>query len=187
GPDISLVLTSYEDDSTSAPNFPSSGSSLVPSISVAPSSSGVSFNPAYCLAISLSKAVCSIGGIGTSYTCPPGSVVIITNSINVSCTGTIASRQRTWYAATDGRVNGGAGDRIAIYCRRTGRIEVWSINNSVGQFLVSFKHEAVDAAGKAGFSVSVGAQGIVTIGGGGHGPAWGAIHGGSYHATGRGA
>jgi hypothetical protein len=118
--------------------------------------------------------------------CPPGYRFYSSSGGGLSLTITCVPALATWYTATDGRIDGGAGDRIAIYCRRSGRIEVWSINNSVGTFLVSFKHEAVDAAGKAGFSVPVRMQSVVTIGGDGHGQYWAAIHGGPYNATGTG-
>jgi hypothetical protein len=98
----------------------------------------------------------------------------------------IAPPPVTWYTATDGRIDGNAGDRIAIYCRRTGRIEVWSINESQGRFLVEFNHAVVDAAGRAGLTVKVGNLGTVNIGGDGHGQYWASLYGGPYHATGTG-
>jgi len=172
GPDISLVQTSYENNSNSSHNFPSNASfSTAPASAALPSTlKGVPW-------------VCpgNLVLFSPNFCCPPG------YSFNGSvCIGPTVSSQVTWYTATDGRINGGAGDRIAVYCRRSGRIEVWSINDSLGHFLVSFNHIAVDAAGKAGFSVAVGTQGVVTIGGDGHGQYWVALHGGPSNAGGTG-
>jgi hypothetical protein len=159
--DISFTLTG-EDDSTSGANF-----------STAPGS----------------KAQAAVGVPG-SFVCVGSNTVLIGSQCcpsNTSLSGTdcMPSTIHTWYVATDGRMNGVAGDRIAVYCRRTGRIEVWSINDSQGHFLVSFSHFAVDAAGKAGLRVTVRGQ-LVTLNGDGHGSYMAAIQGGPFNATGQG-
>src|SRR5262249_7368914 len=135
--DISFVQTSNEDDSISAPNFP-----LAPGS--ASTSSGSTGTVRVCTRWIYSVTpgvppVCAATGllpcIGAA--CPPGTVLSGFTVTTITSGGYI-----TWYAATDGRINGNAGDRIAIYCRKTGIIEVWSINNSQGNFLVQFRHEA---------------------------------------------
>jgi hypothetical protein len=159
--DISFTLTG-EDDSISAPGF-----STAP-VSKAQAAVGVPGN-----FLCFGSNTVLIG----SMCCPPGT------SLNGSdCVPSI----NTSYVATDGRMMGGAGDRIAVYCRRTGRIDVWSINDSQGHFLVSFNHVAVDSAGKAGLRASVGTQGVVTINGDGRGAYLAAIQGGPFKATGQG-
>lgn len=223
GPDISLVQTNYENDSTSMPNYPGSGGSSSATggscnISVAPNSGGLTNKAPTCSSGKLSADHLSCTS-GVSPTCTAGySFTTITDSLlptgkmgvcvsssppTLTCPSGYSLRNgrcwsskgtsvapassgdlQTWYIATDGRIDGNAEDRIAIYCRRTGRIEVWSIDNSLGQFLVSFKHQAVDAAGKSGFGVPLRMQGVVSIGGDGHGLYWAAIHGGPYNATG---
>src|SRR5262249_30212236 len=105
--------------------------------------------------------------------CPPGTVLS-----GFTVTTNTSGGYITWYAATDGRIDGNAGDRIAIYCRKTGIIEVWSINDSKGNFLVQFKHEAVDVAGGAGFYVTTANQITVAINGNGHGQYSASIFGG---------
>jgi len=177
GPDVSLVQTSFEDDSTTPP--PTGGFLVAPGSTVL-SHQGFPPRP-YCTTpgqVMLNDHVC----------CPPGfTFVSLTprtngNPLQVHCQQPLP----TWYIATDGRIGGNAGDRIAIYCRKSGRIEVWSINDSQGHFLVSFNHVAIDTAANKSFSVSIGAQGTVTVGGDGHGLYWAAIHGGSFNATGAG-
>jgi len=176
GPDVSLVQTSFEDDST-GPNPTSS------SVTAPPGIVSVNFGfpppPPFCSTLfnPPNYHVSTFNGVDKC--CPPG---LEYNGTECAPTG-----PATFYHATDGRISGNPGDRIAIYCRKTGRIEVWSINNIQGLFLVSFNHLAVDAAGKAGFSVAVPLQGvIVTINGDGHGTYWASIHGGLFHATGAG-
>lgn len=199
-PDISLVQTSLEDDSTSSPNFPRSSPSTTTSTTT---STNTSFSTAPGSAVIINncnpnnpcnKPPCPQGYVESNNHCCPqgytydGSLCISSITTTVTNTVTIVKGGSTvtWYVATDGRIEGNAGDRIAVYCRRTGRIEVWSINDSVGRFLASFKHDAVDAAGKIGLSVQVKDQTVVTIGGDGHGRYWAALHDGSYNATGTG-
>jgi len=199
GPDISLVQTSYENDGTIAPNYPNgspttntiSSTSTSTSFSTAPGSMAIVSN---CGPNVPCRPPCN-GGLVPSgnWCCPQGLTYngtncsgTVTTTVTTTVTVVKAGDPVTWYTATDGRVDGAAGDRIAIYCRQSGRIEVWSINGSQGHFLVSFSHSAVDVAGRAGFNVQLGAQGVVTIGGDGHGQYWAALHGGPSNATGQG-
>src|SRR5258708_17083206 len=95
--DISFTLTG-EDDSTSAPSF-----------STAPGS----------------KAQAAVGVPG-SFVCLGSNTVLIGDQCcppDTSLNGTdfMFSTIHTCNVATDGRMNGGAGDRNSVYCRGTGR------------------------------------------------------------------
>jgi hypothetical protein len=175
--DISFVQTSHEDDSTSAP--PPGNFSTVPTSKAV----GIGFCPGGC------PPICPTGTYGVTFftCCPIGYVLDTSKPVVFGQPGTcILPPPVTWYTATDGRINGNAGDRIAIYCRKSGRIEVWSINDSQGRFLVEFNHTVVDAAGRAGLRIAVGNQGVVTIGGDGQGQYWASIYGGPNNASGTG-
>lgn len=185
GPDISLVQTSFEDDSTTAPTS-ANGFKTAPSgnavgtirCTTTPCPPPTCADPGYVVA-----GLTVVNGILKIICCPQGYSFNRSTTPGV-CVAPVAAVTR--YTPTDGRINGNAGDRIAIYCRRTGRIEVWSINDSQGHFLVEFNHDAVNAAGKDGFRVTVGGQGVVTINGDGHGQYWVALYGGPFNATGTG-
>lgn len=178
--DVSFVQTSNEDDSTTAP---ANGTSF----STAPSSTHTGITRC------ITPCTCPPGTYQATFTrlpffsftcCPLGYSYNPAANPGAACIG--PSTAVTSYQATDGRIDGNAGDRIAIYCRRTGRIEVWSIIESQGHFLVEFNHNAVDKIGRTGLSVNLGSQGVVTIGGDGQGLYWVSLFGGPGNGSGAG-
>ena len=68
------------------------------------------------------------------------------------------------YHPNDGRVEGNAGDLIALYCQRDYRsIAVYGISNSAGTYLTSFEVDKLRAAGPSGLTVDLGQQGRVSM------------------------
>src|SRR5262249_44708372 len=138
-PDISFVPLSNQNTGSGQPNFPGNNTNSM-NFSVAPIPATTILNTQTPQGTSGTSLVCMGAGLVLSngFCCPQG----FTYNGNVcNLTLTTMGGQVTWYVAGDGRVDGNAGDRIAIYCRQSGRIEVWSINNSQGHFLVDFRHE----------------------------------------------
>lgn len=92
---------------------------------------------------------------GQNLDCPPE---------KVGC-GAASSQNITFdYRPGDGRVEGNAGDLIALYCQREYRkIDVYGIQNSAGRYLDSFEIDKLRAARPSGLSVDLGQQGVVSL------------------------
>lgn len=88
----------------------------------------------------------------------------------------------------DDRLNGKPSDRVAVYCNQaTGTIGVYVVNNAgQGTASTEFSGAAVVAAGSAGLTRNLGANGSVTIHGNAQGNFWLAWTGGPYGANGQG-
>jgi len=92
---------------------------------------------------------------GNGLDCPPE---------KVGC-GAASGQNTTFdYRPGDGRVEGNAGDLIALYCQPKDRkIDVYGIQNSAGRYLASFEVDKLRAARPSGLSVDLGQQGVVSM------------------------
>ncbi|MCC7447744.1 MAG: hypothetical protein IT324_10020 [Anaerolineae bacterium] len=115
--------------------------------------------------------------IATVYVCPPSN-----------------SNRVTWFNPGDNRVNGWAGDRIAVYCNTAPKapdvpnVDVWGMDNSgKGTRLARVIYTDLVAAGTNGLALNLGANGTIFIGVAANGTTlWAAWQGGPYNATGKG-
>ena len=68
------------------------------------------------------------------------------------------------YHPNDGRVSGGAGDLIVLYCQKDpNRVDVYTVSGGAGIFLASFKMDDLQAAGQAGQTVDLTGKGSVSM------------------------
>ncbi len=99
-----------------------------------------------------------------------------------------SSSEPQFFTPGDGRIDGKAGDRVAVYCNPSeDRLVVYGVDDSgKGFYLTTFSHSALVVAGSQGLTKHLGITGDVSLSGDGKGTYWLAWNGGPYRANGQG-